>query len=215
MAVVAGVLVLLAAVAMLIVWRASQQVPIFYAQAMEQADPVRQRQGSDQMLQRATALGNDVKKEGRWQARFTEEQVNGWLAVDLVKNHPGSLPTTMRDPRVRIEPSGVSLACRYRQGGFQSVLSLTVDVSLANPTTLALRIRHARAGALPLPLDRVLKEVAQAARQGNVRVEWRQIEGDPVALISVGAAQGRTSVQIDTLTLGQGEIVVAGTTRRR
>ncbi len=215
--VAAAVLAIVLLVAAGVFWsayRASQQVPEFYRLALE-VDPAVQKVGSDQMLQRTTALVSDVKKPGRWQALFTEEQINGWLAVDLVKNHSRALPSTISDPRVSIEPGSMTFACRVRQDRWQSVLSLKVDVYLSSPDTVALRIRKARAGTMPLPLDTVLAQVAEAARRARHRVEWRQVDGDPVALIPLEPMnKARVTVEIDTLSLRKGAIYVGGTTKR-
>src|SRR5688572_28758959 len=76
----------LAVASLLAVYRASQQVPDFYREAII-ADSQRQAAASKEMLRTATALVNDAQQEGEWEAEFTEEQINGWLAVDLVENH--------------------------------------------------------------------------------------------------------------------------------
>lgn len=215
-AIVLAVILLVMGATTYYTYRATQYVPEFYRQATASPDPVKQKAGSEQMLRRATALASDVKKEGAWKALFTEEQINGWLAVDLVKNHAGSLPPTIREPRVSIEPGQLTVACRYQHGRWQTVLWLTVEASVAGQDAIALRIRKARAGSLPLPLDEVLKQISEAARRAQQPIEWRQVEGDPVALIPLKPPQGGPgTVQIDTLVLRQGEIYMAGTTKRR
>ena len=55
------VLLLVAAGAFWFAYRASQQVPEFYQRAMA-VEPAVQQAGSDQMLQRSTALVSDAKK---------------------------------------------------------------------------------------------------------------------------------------------------------
>lgn len=209
------VLLLVAAGAFWFAYRASQQVPEFYQRAMA-VEPAVQQAGSDQMLQRSTALVSDAKKAGRWQALFTEEQINGWLAVDLVQNHSNALPPTISDPRLSIEPDRVTLACRVRQGRWHSVLSLTIDVYLSAPDTVALRFRKARAGTMPLPLDSLLAQAAESARRARWRVNWSQSDGDPVALLPLQPVdKNHATLNIDTLSLRKGEIYVAGTTKRR
>ena len=42
--------------------------------------------GSRELESRATALYSDAKQIGRWQALFTSEQINGWLATQLAEN---------------------------------------------------------------------------------------------------------------------------------
>jgi hypothetical protein len=190
--------------------------PQFYREAMA-VEAALQRPASDEMLQQATALHNDVEKEGQWQALFTAQQVNGWLAVDLVKNHPDALPPTASDPRVAIEPQRIMLACRKQQDYLGSiVLSLVVEPYLPKPNLLALRICQARAGALPVPLRSVLDGISQAASKQGIHVYWRQAGGDPVVYIEMTPAgdRGDKLVEIHTLRLGEGELYVAGTTKR-
>lgn len=197
----------------LALYQALRHTPEFYRQALA-IEVAAHQVASDQMLQRATALASDVNKPGRWQAVFTAGQINGYLAVQLPKDHPGLLPAGFRDPRVAITPDHVALACRYEDARVACVLSLTVDVYLAGPNVIALRIRRARAGAIPLPLDDVLRQISRATERLAWRVEWRQAEGDPVAQIHIPVSRGkdRKQIQIDTLRLGEGEIYVSGRT---
>ena len=54
------------------------------------------------MLRDIAAIESAVNTPGRWQTTITAEEINGWLAVDMVKNHPKLLPPTFHDPRVAI-----------------------------------------------------------------------------------------------------------------
>ena len=206
-------LLVLAAVGLFVLHMASQQVPAFYRQAMAM-EPAVQRQASDQMLQQATALASDLQKEGRWQALFTAEQINGWLAVDLVENHPKALPKTVRDPRVAVSRDRVTLACRFRRGSFSSVLSLTMEPCLPEPNVLALRICKARAGLLPVPLGEILDRISKAAGEANLHVRWRQVDGDPVVFITIPPPrnQEKRGVRIEELRADPQGIFLAGST---
>ena len=210
------VVVLVIAGVVFMLYRASQKVPEWYEAKLE-ADPVRQVEASDEMLQQATALVSDVKKEGQWQAVFTAEQINGWLAVDLVKNHRDLLPPRVSDPRVQIEPGEMTIACRFQQEDLTGVLSLTVDAYMAEPNVVALRVRKARAGLVPLPLEKVLDQISQAASQADLQIQWRQTDGDPVALISLPPTRDEENrlVQVETIRLGEGEVYLGGSTERQ
>ncbi len=212
------VLAILVAAAGVVLYRAAKHVPDFYRQAL-QADPVLQQIASDKMVRQVAGLASDVNKSGRWQAIFTEEEINGWLAVDLVKSYSDLLPGAVSDPRVSIEPDRVTAACRYRSPPTpvpETVLSLAVEVYLAEPNVIALRVRKVRAGAVPLPLGSVLDEIAQATRRLQWEVRWRRAEGDPVALITIPPPKDKRGrvVQIQKIELAKGEIRVAGTSRR-
>ena len=191
--------------------RASQHVPEFYGPAI-QADPAAQKDASDKMLQKATALVSDVGNEDQWKSLFTEDEINGWLAVDLVENHPDALPSSVADPRVSIESDRLTLACRYNRGDWKCVLSVVVDVYLAEPNVVALRIRKARAGAVPLPLDEVLDRITTAAGKIDLQLRWQQVEGDPVALVSIRPPRDDDErvVRIESIKLGDGEVYLAG-----
>lgn len=210
-----GLLLLIAAGLGGLYWALKHQ-PDFYRQAIRRDRPS-QKQASDQMLQRAAALRNDVEKEGRWRALFTAQQINGWLAVDFVDNFPDALPDSFRDPRVEIRPREMTLACRQQRGGVDTTVSLTIEPYLPEPNRLALRIRSARAGLLPMPLTPVLDAISAAAAETGLRLDWQRAHGDPVALISIPPPSGQDGklVRIDTLRLDHGEIYLAGTTRQR
>jgi len=201
------------AVVLLGVYLAARQVPEFYSTAMD-IPPAKLEEASDRMLQQATALVGAVKQKGDWKALFTAEQINGWLAVDLKKNHPDTLPPTLRDPRVAIEPTQITLACRVEREGTGSVLSLTVQPYVPEPNVVALRIVKARVGLLPVPLQPVLDRFSQAARAMQLHLEWRRSQGDPVAMISLPAnAEADQIMKVETLRLGDGEIYIAGSTQ--
>lgn len=200
----------------LVLYRASQQVPQFYQQALD-APPNAEEEASSEMLQLAAALASDVEKEGKWQTVVTAEQINGWLAVDMVRNHGDLLPSSLSDPRVAIEPERMMIACRLDRGGWQCVVSLAVDVYLAEPDVVAVRIREARAGALPLPLQDILERISEEADQTDVDVRWRQAEGDPVVEIPIPQprdTKGR-AIRIETLQLAEGKVYLSGVTERR
>jgi len=209
----AGGVLLAACAAGFALYQALRHTPQFYREALAM-DPATQHRASDQMLQRATALASDLNKPGRWQAVFTAEQINGYLAVQLPKDHPALLPPGFHDPRIAISPQQVALACRYEDTRVACVLSLTVDVYLAGPNVIALRIRRARAGSIPLPLDNVLRQISRATEHLAWRVQWRQAEGDPVAEVHLPMPRAKDGkrIRIDSLRLGEGEIYVAGTT---
>ncbi len=198
---------------LLAVYRASQQVPEFYRQAIH-ADTQRQEAASKEMLRTATALVNNAQKEGVWEAEFTEKQINGWLAVDLVENHGQALPPEVRDPRVAIHPDGAKIGWRWNGNELSTVFSLNVLLGLTEPNQLALTIRGARAGTVPLPLSQVLDTVTNAARELNLQLTWKKSGGHPVALISVPApdSEDQKMIIVETIELRQGAIYLAGKT---
>jgi len=210
-AVVVACLLLVALVGALILWRAALVVPDFYAQALAASETTR-REHSDAMLQKTITLVGDVRRSGEWEALFTEAEINGWLAVDLVENHSQSLPPEVADPRIVVTDGGLLMGCRARTGGVETVLSLAVDAYLTEPNVLALRVRSARAGAIPLPLGDVLDQIAATAHRSGMRVQWQQAGGDPVALVRLNWEVKDRPVIVESLEVGSGEIYLAGST---
>lgn len=199
----------------LFMYRATQRVPLFYEQALAQ-DTDAAAQANDECLQQLTALASDLRRPGQWQAVFTAEQINGWLAVDLERNYPELLPAEIQAPRVAISGQHATVGCKVIQGDVSTVFSLSLDVYLSEPNVLALRLRGAHAGALPMPLAKVLGAITEGARKADVPLEWRQNGGDPVAIISLAESNDADKFgQIDTIELRDGALWIAGHTDAR
>ena len=207
----AGVIGVVALVASVLVL-AARHVPAFYAQTLlAESDAL--RRGNDELLESATALANVARRAGQWYVLLSEDQINGWLAIDLAQNHAELLPPNFVDPRIHIAPGRAVIACGYRYPGLSTVLSVTVDVYLAEPHVVAIRIHAARAGRLPVPMTPIVEGVALAAARLNLRVEWRQVSGDPVALITLPAAQTESTIyRLDAFELRDSALYLAGRT---
>lgn len=191
---------------------AARQEPAFYSQAL-QADRQLARRGSDELLEQVAALTSLARRTGAWQASFTADQVNGWLAIDVRENHPQLFPPEIRDPRIELVDDRATIACRYDDGRVASVLSLEVRLYLSGPNEVALQICRARAGLLPLPLGKIIEEVEDAASHGAWRMRWLQSDGEPVAALQL-AMRGEDSKElvIEELSIRDGMLFVAGKT---
>ena len=199
-------------------YRASQQVPDFYAAAIAD-EPVRGPHAGDPFEQQVLELRNEVRRPGTWQAVFTEEEINGWLTVDLPEKFPHALPADVKEPRVAIIGERVLVGCRYEGGSVSTVFSLEVEPHLtSDPNVVALRIRKARAGALPIPLTQLIERTTKAARRIDPAFRWEQIDGDPVALITIPpdqSAAGNRRIKVTSLRVQDKTIVIAGETEEQ
>jgi hypothetical protein len=212
---VATAVLLLIGIAVPSVYQASKSVPEFY-QAAVALEPEAQEDERDAFVARATALASDLNGQGRWQSLFTADEINAWLALELSTKYPQLLPAGVRDPRVSITAEGATLGCLYRSGEIDSVVTVTFEAYLHSPHVVAIRISHARAGALPVPLGLILDGISNVARDLNLRLEWRKAQGDPVALITLPPLGDgpRESMRLDSIELREGELFVAGTVGR-
>jgi hypothetical protein len=193
----------------------ARHVPAFYRDAMN-IDTAALNKGSDRMLQEMAAVQGSTTRAGHWMASVTATDINGWLAVDLVKNHGGRLPPTVHNIRVAIRNNELTIACQYCYGGLDIVLSLVVQPSMVKPNVVALRLIRARAGGLPVPLEQVKERITHAARAMQCQVQWRRIDDDPIALITLPDDPGseyRTTLEF--IELIEAAIHITGKTERR
>jgi len=196
--------------------QALHQQPSFYRDAV--AVPGNDQRRAGRAFERSVlALRNDVEHSQRWEETFTDDQINGWLAVELPEKLPELLPPSVQQPRIALTPGRLRLAFRYDTQQVSTVVSLTLDVTLADdPHSLAIRIREARAGWVPLPLKDFLDQISQAARRGGVDLRWAQCEGDPVALVRMAPRERSEDAErliLEQLVIEEGSVTVAGSTQ--
>jgi hypothetical protein len=192
---------------------AAQQVRPFYQEALK-TEPAALEQGRQELESRATALYSDAKQAGHWQALFTADQINGWLATQLAHNSESSasaLPKEIRDPRVAITRDALTLGFRTSSGGVETVISVDASVSLTETGAIAVRLIGVRAGALPLPVLQLADELAEACQRLKLPVRWTRQDGKPVALVEI---QSSEPVYIDSIQLDDGQLYVAGHTEK-
>ena len=196
-------------------WRASQHVPEFYVQALAKpaAEPAK---AAYKFEQQVLELKNDVRREGEWQATFSAEEINGWLANDLPVKFPNALPSAVSDPRVAISPQMIQVACKYSDGRISSVISLGALPKLTSEANvLAIRIRQVRAGALPIPVANFFEQISEHSAKSGVPLRWGEEDGDPVAYVTLPMNHPELKdklLRVETIELQDGALVVAGTT---
>jgi hypothetical protein len=200
-------------VALFAAYQATRQVPTFYREAIVR-DQATERQAADEFGTRATTLYNDTQTSGEWHALFSADQINSWLAVDLPEKHPGLLPDDIEQPRVAIAPGRLTLGFRTIHDGQSIIVSIDVGIYVVETDVVACRFYRARAGLLRLPLKQVLDEVVRVAARNDVPIRWEQVDGDPVALLSIMQQREADApvLQFDKIELLDGELYIAGRT---
>ncbi len=132
-------------------------------------------------------LRNDICNEPTWEAVFTDQEVNAWLAEDLVTHFADQLPPEVNEPRVLFDLDRMTLAFQLRQGGVQSVITVVARPRVPQGNTVELTLEKIRAGILPVPADNVLDRIIEYARYHGVDVEWSRKDGYPVVVIALYA----------------------------
>jgi hypothetical protein len=202
-AVTLGGLALLGAGAAVYVLREIGEVQPFYAAAI-QADPQDVEIAGRRAEDRVETLLEVPKGTDRWETVFTDEEVNGWLAVVLEEKYTELLPPEVTDPRVAFTPGGCKIGYRYQGRRIEGVVSAD-DVP-------AVRLRAAWFGGLPLPMSRVVEEITDSAAKLKIPIRWSEKDGDPVLLASVTDALSTEEErrQLERLELRDGELLLAG-----
>ncbi len=195
-------------------YSASQYVPEFYSAALVMQPDVADRAG-DAFSAGALALAGEARKTGAWSAVFDQDQINGWLAVDLREKHPELLPPECADPRVRLLEDRAQVGMRMKLGGVTTVAWLDLDVRMTTGHEVALRFRDVRAGDVPLPPGQILDAVSRVADELDVTLRWSTIDGDPTAIIGLPPlGKNGLGYELTKLKLSAGSLFVAGETRR-
>ena len=196
-----------------VVQRALNHEPAFYARAMTQSPEVQDAAGIE-LEKEVLDLHNQVRRAGHWQASFAENELNGWLAVDLPVKFPKLLPEEAADPRLALRDGEALIACRYQSDRLDCVVSIALGLRLtANQNEIAIRVRRARAGALPLPLSKLIDQASHAARREGIRLRWTEEGGEPVALVRVSPKHPEfpdRTVTIETLDIEGGQLLLGG-----
>ncbi len=212
-------LFLLAAGAAFVFYRGTQHVPEFYQQAVSGPGQEIAQQVGDELERRVLDVQASLHREGRWSATFTDEQINGWLAHHLPNKLRYRLPDELADPRLKISPGLIQAAVRYEGPRLQAVISVEGQLGLTEqPNEVALRIRHVRAGWVPVPLGKFLDQVSDAARRGGLNLRWTQTDGDPLALIRLPVEHPEFpghDLRLEAIELGEGSVTVSGSVRQR
>ncbi len=137
------------------VWLSLTHRPNFYRALVEV--PRAQREAkAKHFVANSLQLRNDITNEHAWQAVFTDQEVNAWLAEDLVTHFADQIPPEVHEPRIAFEADRVTLAFELDRGPIRSVIWVVARVSVPEDNVLALTFEKIRAGMIPIPADRVI-----------------------------------------------------------
>lgn len=197
-------------------YRAMREVEPFYAAAIE-TKPAELERAGRRMEDRVADLATESQTTGRWESKFTADEVNGWVALMLKEKYPDLLPPEVIDPRVAFSNGRCQVGYRYEGDRLRAVITIEGDASMANHDVAAVRLRRARFGALPLPLSQVVEEINERAADLDVPIKWIEQQGDPVLLVAVtNALSNEQEVRrLEKIDILEGELVLAGTATPR
>jgi hypothetical protein len=155
-------------------------------------------------------LRNDIYSEPRWQAVFSDQEVNAWLAEDLVQHFADQIPAGVHDPMIAFESDRVTLAFEMDEGPIRSVISIVVRVDVPEGNLVALTIEKIHAGVVPLPATKFIPKITEEAEKRGLEVAWRTEDSLPVALIRYRPELRRRSIVLEDVQILDGQIRLAG-----
>ena len=208
-----GIVTLLIGVTMIVLlWRSAQVSPSFYSEALA-VPPETQQQASEEFSAATEEVVERIESNREWETSISEEQLNGWLAIDLQEILRSRGLTELEQPRCHIEADGLSLACRWKASGLGGVLLLECRPVLdADTESLTIEIHRVASGLLSVPRSRWLEPVRRAIESSELPVTWGVDQEPPsfkVDLSRIEASPGRR-LTFESVELQEGAIVVSG-----
>jgi hypothetical protein len=173
-------------------------------------------QAARRLLTTASALHADFLRVGRWEGVFEERQLNAWLAVDLPRNHPELMPEAISSPRIELLPGRLRAGVRVGRGILSATLWAEATVTLRAVNQLGISVVDAGLGSLPLPRGPILRWIAGRIEPLGVVTEIRRDNGRSVLVVYIPSTYqaGGISHWLEAVRLAEGEVAVAGETRR-
>lgn len=201
-----------------IVWwiiRSVQAVPQEYQAALEMPMTVAAEKG-DELERTVVQLHNAIEQTRPWKITITGDQINGWLATDLVEKFSDALPTGIAQPRVVLKPRSARLLFKYQlPGDLTGVATALVDVFVTDQhNQLALEVKEIRSGVVKLPIALWLDSICSHLNRQGIATEWHFRNSNPVVLIRVPdqieEMGDRGRVVVESVEVVDNAIVIAG-----
>jgi len=192
-------------------WFSLTYQPSYYREMISQTVPHDQlERRAKRFVAQSLQFHNDICNEPTWEAVFSDQEVNAWLAEDLITHFADQLPPEVHDPRVLFEMDRVILAFRLERGGVDSVITVVARARIPSDNTVELTLEKIRAGILPVPADGVLDRVTELGRRHGVDVAWSKVEGYPVVRLQYTPNLAREDVRLEDVEIRSGRIRLAG-----
>lgn len=193
----------------------AQKPPKFYRDCLAVAVDLQQDRNRE-MLRKIRLLNNDIQKtDAPWEGRFSNEELNGYLAVEVQKESSTLFPSEVKAPRLVIRDRQLDFACRLEQGQLTGILHLAIGVTMPEPNILTLRLKHVALGRLPISKERPLQLLLDALRKQGYAVTEGIQNGDPTLTIPLDFKYGKDKkIRLENIELLEGGLNVSGTTSK-
>ena len=190
-------------------WFSLTHQPDFYRKTS--AIPIERRHSeAKRFVAQSLQLRNDIVNEPRWEAVFTDEQVNSWLSEDLVEYFSDQIPQGVTEPRILFELDRIHFGFQLDQGPVRSIVSVVGKARVLGDHQLAITIEKIRAGVVPIPANQLLDKITEAAQAHGLEIHWGKDGEFPMAIVKYTPNLHRRDVILDRLQVLDGQIRLAG-----
>jgi hypothetical protein len=163
------------------------------------------------------SVANSNGDEEEWSHRFTDSEINSYLAEHFVQSHLNEhiLPEGVSEPRLLLSPDKVRVAFRYGSGLWSTIVTIDLRIWLVKgePNVVALKLVGFHAGALPISAQSLLESITKTCQDNGIGVDWYRDEGAPVALLRFQAEQPHPTLELEMIKLEPGAIHIKGRTK--
>jgi len=194
----------------------AQRPPRFYRDGLNVAVDVLQTRNKE-MLRKIRLLNNDIQKtDDLWEGSFSNDELNGYLAVEVEKESSNLFPKGVKQPRLTVGDRRLDFACRIEEGSVSGILHLAIDATMVEPNRLMLRLKHVALGRLPISKERPKRLLLDALQKQGYTVTEGTMDGDPTFTISLDLSYGKDkAISLESVELLDGGLRISGTTTKR
>jgi len=156
-----------------------------------------------------------VPQRQHWQTELTEDEINGYLAVEIPKNFPQLFAGGIRDPRISLKNDKLEIACQIEQGMVSGVLDLLLDIQFPQPNRCEILFQRAYVGLVPFSRETVRDTFAEGLRGGGRKLESTKVQGYPALVIDFGndLKSQENSLFLREIRVVNGSLSISGAVR--
>ena len=149
-----------------------------------------------------------------WGCHVTEAQINSFF--EEVFSHEVEAENLRKlgisSPSVTLDKDHLRVAFRYGSDWFSTVISYDLEIWLVpkEANVIAVKIRSARAGALPISSQSILQKLSEFAQRQDYKVSLYRHEGSSVAVIHLQPNENHPSAILTSLQVDSGSLSIRG-----
>lgn len=211
---IAGVVLLVALMIPGLAWLSLTHEPTFYRALVAEGPRELREAKAKHFVASSLQLRNDISNEREWQAVFTDQEVNAWLAEDLITYFADQIPPEVHEPRVAFGSDRITLAFQLDRGPIRTVIWVVAQARIPEDNVLSLSFEKVRAGVVPISVERLIGPITDQARDHGVDVKWTREDDTPVATFRFLPHRGRPDIVLERLSVRQGQIRLSGRSDR-